>query len=343
MSELWITEPSIAPSALPHFFMSQETKSQTGDFSVHSNNTDVEYLNRISDFLPSLPSNQTQIYIPYGGAGGVQIVITMVFTVFSILGCISLRWRYRAITVHHSLREMLNPAACSGGQGAYGVYMLISLFLLYVGIVARDTSCCLYICPIAVNGLNVTKQQAALLSTGFSISQTVGRLLSVALALCVPITGMVWAETTLILVFLALLATMGLNSFTLLWVFLCAFGVATGPNYPSVMAWADRYIQVTGFVMVVIDLGIGLGGFAATWAAGQVYDNYPLQAMFFFSLIAASVMAVILIPLQVASCHHGDRHKDDKNGITDSSRVSSTESLIDQDNPLSNDTSPLIS
>ena len=71
------------------------------------------------------------------------------------------------------------------------------------------------------------------------------------------------------------------------------------------MAWCNQYIIPSGFVVAIIDIGIGAGNFSAAWIGGLLFDNFGASAIFYLSLCSAIVMVVIIVPLQAYAHYSG--------------------------------------
>ena len=94
-----------------------------------------------------------------------------------------------------------------------------------------------------------------------------------------------------------------------LWLLSCLLSFLSSPTYPTLLAWCNQYIIPSGFVISIIDIGIGAGNFSATWIGGLLFDNYGASAIFYLSLCSAIVMVVIIVPLQVYA-HYSVKARD---------------------------------
>ena len=90
-----------------------------------------------------------------------------------------------------------------------------------------------------------------------------------------------------------------------LWLLSCLLSFLSSPTYPTLLAWCNQYIIPSGFVISIIDIGIGAGNFSATWIGGLLFDNFGASAIFYLSLCSAIVMVVIIVPLQVYAHYSG--------------------------------------
>ena len=208
------------------------------------------------------------------------------------------------------VKEIINPARLSGGSLKYGIFFLVSLFLLYVLLNGRDRGMSMYLFVIAHEDiLQMSKPMAAVLVTSYNMFQAVGRGIGALISHWLPIKPFVFVQLLISSFLQLLLFFYGLESNATLWILSALFGIVAGPTYPSIMSWADRYVEASGVVIAVIDIGIGLGGFIALWLYGHTYETSDSVGVFLLGLVYGIILLAILIPLQIASSFHGDRHK----------------------------------
>ena len=88
----------------------------------------------------------------------------------------------------------------------------------------------------------------------------------------------------LCLMTLVLFSTLDMDGTIYLWIMVPITELFIGPSYVSLMAWVDRYIEVTGLVVATIDVGIGLGSLLSTWAVGLLLHSHGGTVCYWFSL-----------------------------------------------------------
>lgn len=276
----------------------------TGLFVVSEGNFPLLHhavLNESTDIV-----NLTHIYIPYGVFGAYQVILSLPFLAFFIMG---LTYTSVHIRSSKSIREMLNLSSWTGGREWYGIYMLVSLFALYVGIVFREVMIGMYLCTAGTFLFKMSGFKASLLGMAYNISLLIGRVLGMVCALCVRIQTMVLVELITVFVIMVIISIVGFKVEMCFWFLVCILGVFMGPNYPSVMAWADRYIEATGFVVAIIDTGIGAGAFIAFLGGGLVLQRLDAQWLFYLCSVSTAFVLALFLPMQVVSSKRGDRHE----------------------------------
>ena len=89
----------------------------------------------------------------------------------------------------------------------------------------------------------------------------------------------------------------------MLWILSNVLSFVAAPTYSTVMVWSNQYLKPTGVVVAIIDLGIGVGNFSATWLGGFLFDNFGGQYIFYLSLLFAAFMLCIIVPLQIVTSY----------------------------------------
>ena len=251
--------------------------------------------------------HESQIYYPYAGIGMLQGLVCVSYF------CLCLSGRMRQSVSHmerKSLKDMVKPTTCRHGSTAFWKIFIVCIVIIYVGIMIRDRALSLYVCPMGVDA-GLTKQTAVWLGFVFNMTSLAGRVVSVFLAPWVRVHVMVYVECILIilcLLALAMLSTFDMPGTLYLWIMIPLIGFIMSPNYASVMAWINRYIEVTGLVVATIDVGIGLGSLLSTWAVGLLLHRYGSTVCYWFSLGGAVLVMMPLVPSQIMGLIEGDRH-----------------------------------
>ena len=150
----------------------------------------------------------------------------------------------------------------------------------------------------------------------------------------VNIHYLVFTGIVSVLILSLFLLFFGFTSEVSFWCLTCAVGSFAGPCYPSVMAWADRYIEMDGIMVALVDLGIASGGFMSQYVGGHIiHHNGPVYA-FVLCTAAAGYLLVVIIALQIYCSIKGDRFKrQEAIGVVDPQSATYT----------TDDTEPLIS
>ncbi len=133
---------------------------------------------------------------------------------------------------------------------------------------------------------------AAYLTSGFWLTFTIGRLISIPLATRFKPQQLIAAALAGCLSILLIALIVPMNS-TLVWILALALGVCMAPIWPSGFTLAGQSVKLTARVSGLILLGDSLGGMILPWLVGQVLDGigpqtliYLVTTSLFFNLIA---------------------------------------------------------
>ena len=128
---------------------------------------------------------------------------------------------------------------------------------------------------------------AAYLTSIFWLSFTIGRLISIPLALRLVPQRMIGGALLGCLSILSVALILPASS-TLVWIMAPVLGFCMAPIWPSGFTLAGRSLKLTARVSTIILLGDSLGGMVLPWLIGQVLDATGPQAMIY--LVFASLI-----------------------------------------------------
>ena len=128
---------------------------------------------------------------------------------------------------------------------------------------------------------------AAYMTSAFWLSFTIGRLISIPLALRLTPQRMIWIALLGCLSILGVAAILPASS-TLVWIMAPVLGFCMAPIWPSGFTLAGRSLKLTARVSTIILQGDSFGGMVLPWLVGQVLDATGPQAMIY--LVLASLI-----------------------------------------------------
>ena len=264
---------------------------------------------------PIVVINQTEsrLWIPYAISGGVGIGVSLIFFMFFCVGLPKEYWTTHRPGEEKRFLSTLSPRSCTGGNMLYGIQMFTLLFLFYVANFGKDSALLTFTLPIAIDPdlpLEFTKSNAALLITIASVCACSGRLFFAFLAKLVPIQPIVFIQIMFILVAHVILVVWGLEFMTLYWVGICLYNGFSSPLFPSVIAWADKYVKMTGVALALVNIATGVSTFIFTYCAGYVFDYKSNGAawVMYLSMGCSVVMGLLMVAMQILGSCHGSRH-----------------------------------
>ncbi len=169
-----------------------------------------------------------------------------------------------------AIRRTSTEASSSARRANWLVVALISLFLfLYVG-AESSFGGWIYTYTVALDV--TTKTAAAYLTSAFWGALTVGRLLSIPLAVKVRPRYIIGAALAGSLLSVAVLL-IGANSITAIWVGTLGIGLAMAPVFPVTLTLAERRLTLTGQITGWFFVGASVGGMTLPWLIGQFFEK----------------------------------------------------------------------
>ncbi len=141
---------------------------------------------------------------------------------------------------------------------------------------------------------------AAYLTSGFWLTFTIGRLISIPLATRFKPQQLIAAALSGCLIVLGAALLLPRSS-TLVWILAAALGICMAPIWPSGFTLAGQSLRLTARVSGIILLGDSLGGMILPWLVGQVLDftgPQALMVMVFTSLMFNLVSFIAILRLR---------------------------------------------
>ena len=211
-----------------------------------------------------------------------------------------------------SFREMFNPGSCSGGRTWYAVQLLVVLFLYFGNSNGGERLIGGFIRSYSVDQLGFGTYEASYLNTSFWISFTVGRFTFFIAARWIGIRKLVIIETCGVTVIAILMNIFATNNPVAYWVLIQPLGFFESPMWPSMMAWSDYHIELTGVGMTVMLFAGGIGGICHLRLIGYLYEHKGPRT-FLYQVLGFGILALTLaIILTTIGAQHGSRFKWDR-------------------------------
>ena len=290
-------------------FLSKNITSPAYPVPVAMTPNSVELL--LGNATVPLTETASRVWIPYAMIGAIGLLSSVGFFVIFCLG-----FRYdppeQRSNENHSYT--LSSLCRRRRENVYPVYFLCSLFILYLLNRGRINSTNLFLFPIAANPpLNFSHTLAASVNVLYSGAMVLGRVTIGGLSHFIHMTPLLWVQSICLLATHILLAVIALNGPIEFWVLSGMCGLWCGPAYPSIVAWANNYLEVHGYIMAIIDLGIGAGTFISSWLCGYLFEYYGSVYVFYLCAAGSGLVLMVLLPLQITASKHGDRYQNTEN------------------------------
>jgi predicted MFS family arabinose efflux permease len=251
----------------------------------------------------------SRVWIPYAMIGAMGLISSIGFFVIYSLG-----FRYDPPLQQQSTNRSytLRSLCRCRRENVYPVYFLCSLFILYLLNRGRINSTNLFLFPIAASPpLNFSHTLSASVNMLYSGAMVLGRVVIGALSHWLHMAPLLWIQSICLLITHILLSILALDGALQFWILSGLCGMWAGPAYPSIVAWTNSYIEVHGYVMAIIDLGIGAGTFISSWLCGYLFEYYGSAYVFYLCAAASGIVLIVLLPLQIVASKHGGRHREE--------------------------------
>jgi MFS transporter, FHS family, Na+ dependent glucose transporter 1 len=195
-------------------------------------------------------------------------------------------------------------------SGSLRLFLLIvAFFLLYVGAEATFGG---WIFTYAVAQGQTDKATAAYLTSLFWGALTLGRLIGIPVAarlephalLAACLVGCV-SSIAVILFLPAVTAA--------IWVGAFGAGLFMGPMFPTMLAYAEQRMTITGKMTGWFLVGSALGGMSMPWLVGQLFETIGPYITIVIAFVDMALAAAAFAALLLSSTHHvneSDLHPD---------------------------------
>ena len=211
-----------------------------------------------------------------------------------------------------TFREMFNPGSCSGGRTWYTVQLLVVLFLYFANSNGGERLVGGFIRTFSIDQLGFGTYEASYLNTSFWISFTVGRFTFFIAARWIGIRKLIIIETCGLTITAILMNIFAVNNPLAYWVLIQPLGFFEAPVWPSMMAWSDYHIELTGVGMTLMLFAGGIGGICHLRLIGYLYEHHGSRT-FLYQMLGFGILALVLaIILTVIGSQHGSRFKWDR-------------------------------
>ena len=264
--------------------------------------TNIFGSNNSSDII--IANNETtktshgNVYKAYAINGSLIIVGTILFTF--ILTAIkpsraSLEYNEEKITEAHT------PAGKGKPKCTIVLYCVVFfIYFFLVNIVIEGLLNFLY--TISVEGpTKFGSQEASILNVVIQCVATISKLLTILLLHFISIEHFISILFLLEIIFGITMSVFALSSNAAMWGTTLLFKFSTAPIYACGFAYANEYINITGVVAGLFEVGISLGFFASAWMTASILENYGSSAVLWEVTVAAMCQALIVVSVKITS------------------------------------------
>jgi len=180
--------------------------------------------------------------------------------------------------------------ASENGRASPLVLLIAGFFFLYAGV---EISFGNWIYSYATTLELMSDEGAAYLTSGYWGAFTLGRLLTIPLAMRLKPSRLLWlciggAAISLVPMLLYPQAV------PVLWAGSMGLGLSIAAVFPAMISFAERRVNIQGRVMGFFFIGVSLGAMSIPWLIGQVFERVHPYSMLVVVSISLTLSAVVL-------------------------------------------------
>ncbi len=191
---------------------------------------------------------------------------------------------------NNSLAENTDTTASKPEYKTTLIIMIALFFFIYVGVEIGYGN---WLYSYVVN-LNIgSEQMGAYLTSGFWGAFTLGRLITIPFAMKLKPQTLLWLCLGATLVSIAFLFFQG-TVLSGLWIGTILLGLSIAAVFPTLLAFADNHMQVTGRITGFFFTGVSLGAMSLPWLVGQFFESIGPQVMLYMVLVCALALVVLM-------------------------------------------------
>jgi len=183
------------------------------------------------------------------------------------------------------------------------IVLIALFFFIYVGVEVGFGNW-LYTYVIKLN--IASEQMAAYLTSGFWGAFTLGRLITIPFSMTFKPQQLLWLCLGATLISIAFLFFQG-TVLVGLWIGTILLGLSIAAIFPTLLAFADNHMQVTGRITGFFFTGVSLGAMSLPWLIGQFFENEHVGPQVLLRVVLICALALVIL-MTVISLHIKNRN-----------------------------------
>ena len=207
-----------------------------------------------------------------------------------------------------TLKQIFSFHSCSPGHPWYAGIIFFFLFVWFYIAVGGQMVFANYLYSYTRDLLCLSKSHAANIQSSFWFGFTAGRFSGFIAAIWIPMIVLIFIEAGGNLAS-ALVLYFNPSNMTVVWVFACVSGFFVGPLYPTGIAWANRYITMTGVAYTITLIGGSLAGVSFTVAIGWLFEHKGPAPFMAFVLGYSALACLLAICMHLVARTRGDKYE----------------------------------
>ena len=284
---------------------SNDTSNQGFIFSVHKAYSLLEHLTDDVEVV----TDDTSIEFAYLIGSGVALILSAIFIFMYIFGPRSAYLYQNTLSENkYSWKEVISPRVWTNGDFAFGIKIMILMFIYYLFVVAAIMGTQIYIVTYAVDSdLGFSSQEAATLNSVISIMGTLARGIAIVAIKYIHITHMIVLETHGLLLFGILCLFVGTEYKIALWIIAPCLGFFRELLWPAGFAWTENFMVLFGVLVGLNDLVNGITNFFVISIQGYLYENVSIETIFYTTVGYGACLCILVHIMNFIGNKHGNR------------------------------------
>lgn len=301
-----------APQLVKAFVKTEFTESTTVGLVSTSEDPGVTRNYSSDDNTTSIPSiTVAEIEYPYVIIGVLTGLFALIYLLFSLLNKCGRKVETKRETTISSFRnglKLISPSFCTNGHPIFGVVFFVFFTLMFMHVVGGERVMSKFLYTFAVESdLQFSPDTAWDLNSAFWLAFTIGRGVNIILAVVCPLPLLLGIEISGNIINGLVLGVFAVRNSTILWVFTCSFGLFLSPLFPTLLVWADLYVEMTAIAVSVAYVGSAIGGMVYQWLGGYLLEYHGPPTIMQLILGYSLNLGVIYLIIQTISAKHGKR------------------------------------
>lgn len=264
----------------------------------------------ITKLSTNYSSDESHFEYAYYIITGIILLISFAYYIFY---CLNHRQIEGFHTLHgasnkKTIREIFNFNACSPGHPFYAAGIFFFLVFWFYIAVGGQMVFANYLFSYCRDIMCMEKPNAANIQSTFWIGFSAGRFVGFIGAIWLPMKFIIFIEAFGNLIS-AIVLYLNPSNMTVVWIFSCISGLFVGPLYPSGIAWANRYLTMTGLAYTITLISGSLAGVSFTIAIGWYFEHHGPGAFLYFVLGYSAIACVTAICMHLIARTRGDKYE----------------------------------
>ncbi|XP_077995937.1 sodium-dependent glucose transporter 1A-like [Glandiceps talaboti] len=193
----------------------------------------------------------------------------------------------------------------------FRVTLLIFLFLFCFAYVGHEALLGSFIYTFALkSNLGFTIQTASFLNSVFWGSFAAARGMGICCAMLMSPRTMLIIDLIGLCTASSLLVIFGGTNVTVLWGASVLLGISMATVFPTVIAWSEHYILLTGKATAIFCMAAAASEMLIPWIVGMLFESYSNMIVMYFTLGLSISTTIIFVLMQILASCHGERPRD---------------------------------